>query len=206
MKRQIGKNLRRLAATALAALLAMASVQTAFAEFNTGTGDVAGDNNALANSAPFELSSTGAGLQLVKTAWMTSDGSPIGSSSTVPQGTSVDFMIFVNNLGSVDINDVSIQDVLDVLFTYQTDSIRVANVALPSTGGSCAVAVCTTDEEAEIYAAASVVATNGDATGDGDTSSFAGTTVDVGDQNAANDPLNVSADRVLAVVFTVQVQ
>lgn len=206
MKRQIGKNLRHLAATALAALLAMASVQTAFAEFNTGTGDVAGDNNALANSAPFELSSTGAGLQLVKTAWMTSDGSPIGSSSTVPQGTSVDFMIFVNNLGSVNINDVSIQDVLDVLFTYQTDSIRVANVALPSTGGSCAVAVCTTDEEAEIYAAASVVATNGDATGDGDTSSFAGTTVDVGDQNAANDPLNVTADRVLAVVFTVQVQ
>ncbi len=206
MKRQIGKNLRHLAATALAALLAMASVQTAFAEFNTGTGDVAGDNNALANSAPFELSSTGAGLQLVKTAWMTSDGSPIGSSSTVPQGTSVDFMIFVNNLGSVDINDVSIQDVLDVLFTYQTDSIRVANVALPSTGGSCALAVCITTEEAEIYAAVSVVATNGDATGDGDTSSFAGTTVDVGDQNAANDPLNVTADRVLAVVFTVQVQ
>ncbi len=206
MKRQIGKNLRRLAATALAALLAMASVQTAFAEFNTGTGDVAGDNNALVNSAPFELSSTGAGLQLVKTAWMTSGGSPIGSGSTVPQGTNVDFMIYVNNLGSVAINDVSIQDVLDVLFTYQTDSIRVANVALPSTGGSCAVAVCTTTEEAEIYAAASVVATNGDATGDGDTSSFAGTTVDVGDENAANDPLNVTADRVLAVVFTVQVQ
>ncbi len=206
MKRQIGKNLRHLAATALAALLAMASVQTAFAEFNTGTGDVAGDNNALANSAPFELSSTGAGLQLVKTAWMTNDGSPIGSSSTVPQGTYVDFMIFVNNLGSVDINDVSIQDVLNVLFTYQTDSIRVANVALPSTGGSCAAAVCTSDEEAEIYAAASVVATNGDATGDSDTSSFAGTTVDVGDENAANDPLNVTTDRVLAVVFTVQVQ
>ena len=206
MKRQIGKNMRRLTATALAAVLAMASVQTAFAEFNTGTGDVAGDNNALANSAPFELSSTGAGLQLVKTAWMASDGSPIGSSSTVPQGTFVDFMIFVNNLGSVDINDVSIQDVLNVLFAYQTDSIRVANVALPSTGGSCAVAVCTTSEEAEIYAAASVVATNGDATGDSDTSSFAGTTVDVGDENAANDPLNVTADRVLAVVFTVQVQ
>ena len=206
MKRQIGKNLRRLAATACAAILAMSSIQSVFAENNTGTGDINGDSAALADSNVFQLSSTGAGLELVKTAWMTSDGSPINSGSTVPQGTSVDFMIFVNNLGSIDINDVSIQDVLDVLFTYQTDSIRVANVALPSTGGSCAVAVCTTAEEAEIYAAASVVATNGDATGDSDTSSFAGTTVDVGDENAANDPLNVTADRVLAVVFTVQVQ
>ena len=206
MKRQVGKNLRHVAATACAAMLAMCSLQTAFAEDNTGTGDVNGDPAALADSNVFQLSSTGAGLELVKTAWMTSDGSPITSGSTVPQGTFVDFMIFVNNTGSVAINDISIQDVLNVLFAYQTDSIRVANVALPSTGGSCAVAVCTTDEEAEIYAAASVVATNGDATGDSDTSRFAGTTVDVGDQNAANDPLNVTADRVLAVVFTVQVQ
>lgn len=206
MKRQIGESLRHVAATACAAILAMCSFQTVFAENNIGLGDINGDSAALADSNVFQLSSTGAGLELVKTAWMTSDGSPITSGSTVPQGTSVDFMIFVNNPGSVDINDVSIQDVLDVLFTYQTDSIRVANVALPSTGGSCAVAVCTTAEEAEIYAAASVVATNGDATGDSDTSSFAGTTVDVGDENAANDPLNVTADRVLAVVFTVQVQ
>jgi len=206
MKRQIGRKLRRLAVTACAGVMAMCSLQTAFAENNTGTGDVNGDAAALADSNVFQLFSTGAGLALVKTAWMTSDGSPIGTGSTVPQGTSVDFMIFVNNLGSIDINDVSIQDVLNVLFTYQTDTIRVANVALPSTGGSCAVAVCTPAEEAEIYAAASVVATNGDATGDGDTSSFAGTTVDVGDENAANDPLNVTADRVLAVVFTVQVQ
>jgi uncharacterized repeat protein (TIGR01451 family) len=185
----------------------MCSFQTAFAVPNIGLGDINGDPDALADSNTFQLSSTGAGLALVKTAWMTSDGSPIASSSTVPRFTNVDFMIFVNNLGSVDINDVSIQDVLNGLFTYQTDSIRVVNVALPSTGGSCAAAVCTTDEEAEIYAAASIVATNGDATGDSDTSSFDGTdTIDVGDQNAANDPLNVTADRVLAVVFTVQVQ
>jgi uncharacterized repeat protein (TIGR01451 family) len=124
----------------------------------------------------------------------------------VPQGTSVDFMIFVNNLGSVDINDVSIQDVLNVLFTYQTDSIRVANVALPSTSGSCAVAVCTTDEEAEIYAAASVVADNSDIVDLADTSSFAGVTVSAGDEGIANGRLDVAADRVLAVVFTVQVQ
>ena len=207
MKRQIGKNLRRLAATALAALLAMASVQTAFAEFNTGTGDVAGDNNALANSAPFELSSTGAGLQLVKTAWMTSDGSPIGSSSTVPQGTSVDFMIYVSNPGSVDINDVSIQDVLDPLFVYDglTDSIRVLNVNLAVTG-SCAAVPCTPGEEAAIYAAVSADTAKTNGTGD-DEVSFDGTdTIDVGDENeASNTAVTADADRVLAVVFTVQV-
>ena len=117
-------------------------------------------------------------------------------------------MIFVNNLGSVDINDVSIQDVLDVLFTYQTDSIRVANVALPSTGGSCALAVCITTEEAEIYAAASVVAANTDGVDLVDTSSFDGptTTVNAGDQSVANGTLIVAANSVLAVVFTVQVQ
>ncbi len=206
MKRQIGKNLRHVAATACAVILAMCSFQTAFAENNTGLGDINGDSAALADSNVFQLSSTGAGLELVKTAWITSDGSPITSGSTVPQGTSVDFMIFVNNLGSVDINDVSIQDVLNVLFTYQTDSIRVANVALPSTSGSCAVAVCTTDEEAEIYAAASVVAANSDIVDLADTSSFAGVTVSAGDEGIANGRLDVAADRVLAVVFTVQVQ
>ncbi len=205
MKRQIAKNFRRLAVTTVAALLAAGGSTTAFAEDNTGTGDVAGDTNALADSNVFQLFSTGAGLALVKTAWMTSDGSPITSGSTVPQGTNVDFMIYVNNIGSVDINDVSIQDVLDPLFVYQAGTIRVLNVAIPSTGGSCAVAACTPAEEAEVYAAVSVAAANSDGV-DGDTSSFAGVTVDAGNQNVANGQLNATADRVLAVVFTAQVQ
>lgn len=200
MKRQMGKNLRHLAATACAAILAMCSFQTAFAENNTGTGDINGDPAALADSNVFQLSSTGAGLELVKTAWMTSDGSPITSGSTVPQGTSVDFMIFVNNQGSVAINDISIQDVLDPLFVYQAGTIRVDNSV-----ASCAAAVCDSTEEAAIYAAASVVAVNSDGV-DGDTSSFAGVTVDAGDENVLNGTLNVAADTVLAVVFTVQVQ
>jgi len=200
MKRQIKKVLRHLAVISCAALLAMVSVQTAIAENNTGLGDVAGDTDALTNSNVFVLNSTGAGLALTKTAFMTSDGSPIGSGSTVPQGTYVDFMIYVNNQGSVAINDVSIRDVLDVLFTYQTDSIRVHSYA-----GSCALPACDSTEEGLIYAAASVIANNTDGTGD-DTSSFAGVTVDAGDENAANTTLNVAADSVTAVVFTGQVQ
>jgi uncharacterized repeat protein (TIGR01451 family) len=196
MKRQIGKKLRHFAATACAAILAMCSFQTAFAETNTGLGDINGDTDALTNSNVFQLSSTGAGLALVKTAWMTSDGSPIGSGSTVPQGTYVDFMIYVSNPGTVAINDVSIRDVLDPLFVYDggTDSIRVLNVNLAG-------------EEAAIYAAASAAVANTNAAGD-DTSSLTGAdTIDAGDQyEATNTPLTADADRVLAVVFTVQVQ
>ena len=200
MKRQIATKIRQLAVTALAAMLAIGSWQTAFAEDNTGTGDVAGDTNALANSNVFQLFSTGAGLALVKTAFMTSDGSPIASGATVPQGTFVDFMIYVNNQGSVAINDVSIQDVLDALFVYQAGTIRIDNSV-----ANCALAACDSTEEAAIYAAASVVAANTDGV-DGDTSSFAGVTVDAGNQAVANAQLNVAANSVLALVFTVQVQ
>jgi uncharacterized repeat protein (TIGR01451 family) len=195
MKRQIGKKLRHFAATACAAILAMCSFQTAFAETNTGLGDINGDTDALTNSNVFQLSSTGAGLALVKTAWMTSDGSPIGSGSTVPQGTYVDFMIYVSNPGTVAINDVSIRDVLDPLFVYLAGT------------GSCAAVPCTVGEEAAIYAAASAAVANTNAAGD-DTSSLTGAdTIDAGDQyEATNTPLTADADRVLAVVFTVQVQ
>ena len=198
MKRQIGKNLRRLAVTACAAILAMCSFQTAFAEDNTGTGDINGDSAALANSNVFQLFSTGA-LALVKTAWLTSDGSPITSGSSVPLGTNVDFMIYVNNQSSVAINDVSIQDVLDGLFVYQLQSIRVDNSV-----DDCG-ATCDATEQVAIYAAASAVGNNLDAI-DGDTSSFAGVTVDVGNEAVGNARLDAAANKVLAVVFTVQVQ
>ena len=204
MKRQIGKNLRRLAVTACAAMVVVGSFQTAFAENNIGLGDINGDTDALANSNTFQLFSTGDSLELVKTAWITSDGSPIISGSTVPTGTYVDFMIFVNNQSSVAINDVSIQDVLGPLFVYEADSIRVDNSV-----GDCAVAICDSTEEAAIYAAASaVLPTNSDAVDLADTSSFdgPGTTVNVGNESVANLQLNAAANSVLAVVFTVQVQ
>jgi len=198
MKRQVGKKLRRLAVTACAAILAMCSFQTAFAEDNTGTGDINGDSAALANSNVFQLFSTGA-LALVKTAWLTSDGSLITSGSSVPQGTNVDFMIYINNQSSVAINDVSIQDVLDALFVYQAETIRVDNSV-----DDCGATLDAT-EEAAIYAAASVVGNNLDAV-DGDTSSFAGVTVEVGNEAVGNARLDAVANKVLAVVFTVQVQ
>jgi uncharacterized repeat protein (TIGR01451 family) len=178
-------------------MVAVGGFQTAFAEPNIGLGDINGDPAALADSNTFLLSSTGAILALVKTAWMTSDGSPITSGSFVPQGTLVDFMIYVNNPGTVAINDVSIQDVLDVAFVYQLESIRVDNSV-----DDCG-ATCDATEEAAIYAAASVVGNNLDVV-DGDTSSFAGVTIDAGNQVAGNARLDAAANKVLAVVFTVR--
>lgn len=200
MKRQIGKSMRHLAATTVAAILVLGSANVTHAENNIGTGDVAGDAAALVDSNTFVLNSTGAALTLVKTAFLTSDGSPIASGSTVPQGTSVDFMIYVNNLGSVPVNDTSIQDILDPLFAYQVTTIRVDNSI-----ANCAAALCTVAEEATIYTAAAGAATSSDGI-DADTASFnGGTTVDVGTA-AGNGQLNVAANTVLAVVFTVQVQ
>jgi len=203
MKRQFGKTLRHSAAATLAAVLALGGLNVAYAEDNTGTGDVAGDAAALVDSNTFQLFSTGAALTLVKTAFLTSDGSQLTSGATVAQGTSVDFMIYVNNLGSIAVNDTAIQDVLDPLFVYQPGTIRVDNSVV-----NCAVAVCTALEEAAIYAAVSGVGAGTDAAAAGDALSFNGTeTIDAGNGNEAlNDQLDAAANRVLAVVFTVQVQ
>lgn len=200
MKWQIRDAMKRFAMICLASALLLG--QTAKAEDNTGTGDVAGDGAALVNSNTFQLFSTGAALTLVKTAFLTSTGAPLTSGDTLPQGTSVDFMIYVNNEASVAINDASIQDVLDPLFAYQAGTIRVDNAV-----ANCAATACTPAEEAAIYASAVVVAAGTDGVAAGDTVSFTGgTTVDVGNQSQANDQQNVAANTVLAVVFTVQVQ
>jgi uncharacterized repeat protein (TIGR01451 family) len=113
----------------------------------------------------------------------------------------VDFMIYVNNSASVAVTDTSIQDVLDPLFVYQAGTIRVDNAV-----ANCAAVACTPAEEAAIYASAILVGASTDAVDAPDVASFAGVTVDVGDENAANGQQDAAANRVLAVVFTVQVQ
>ncbi len=68
-------------------------------------------------------------------------------------------------------------------------------------------ATCDTAEKAAIYAAASGSGVLTDAAVAGDAVSFAALTVDAGDQNVAgNDQLDIAANTVLALVFTVTVQ
>ena len=200
MKRQYGKITQHLAALMLGVFLILSPV--AEAEINTGTGDVAGDVAALVDSVPFELFSTGAALTLVKTAFLTVGGTQLTTGATLPQGTLVDFMIYVDNTSSVPVTDTSIQDILDPLFVYQAGTIRVDNSV-----ANCAAIPCTGIEEAAMYAAAAGTAPLTDVVDAPDTVSFAGVTIDVGDENVVgNGQLDAAANRVLAVVFTVQVQ
>ena len=199
MKRQIVRKLQHIAALMLGVFLILSPV--AQAADNQGTGDVANDSAALVDSNIFQLFSTGAALTLVKTAYLNSTGVELTSGDTLPQGTLVDFMIYVNNSGSVAVLDTSIQDVLDPLFLYQTGSIRVDNAV-----ANCAADPCTNIEEAAIYASAILVAPRTDAVDAPDVASITGLTIDVGDQNALNGQQDAAANSVLAVVFTVQVQ
>jgi uncharacterized repeat protein (TIGR01451 family) len=199
MKRQIVRKLQHIAALMLGVFLILSPV--AQAEDNQGTGDVNGDTAALVDSNIFQLFPTGA-MTLVKTAFLTSDGSQLTSGAILPTGTMVDFMIYVNNAGSVDINDTSIQDVLDPLFAYQLVSIRLDNTQ------TCAAATCIQAEEVAMYGNVSVLAPLTDAAGAGDSVSYDGTdTIDVGNSSEAlNDQQNATAGNVLVLVFTVQVQ
>ena len=198
MKRQFEKTKQYFAALMLGVLLTLGSV--AQAADNIGVGDVAGDPAALVDSNIFQLFSSGA-LTLVKTAWLTSDGSPITSGATLPAGTDVDFMIYVNNKSDLQIDDVTIADTLNVLFGYTAGTIRVNNATV-----ECAVTICTGVEEQAIYDAAILIGAGTDAVG-GDSVSYVGTTVDVGDENqGGNTQQNAAANSVLAVVFTVTVQ
>jgi hypothetical protein len=196
MKRQFGKTLQHIAALTLGVFLTLGHV--AQAAPNQGTGDVAGDGAALGNSNVFNLSSASA-LTLVKTAFLTVGGTPLADNDTVPAGTSVDFMIYINNESSVAINDVSIQDVLNVAFTKDVDNIHI-DTAVADCGVTCDAA-----EEAAIYASAIATGALSDAAGD-DTVSFAALTVDAGNSVVGtNTRLDVPANKVLALVFTVVV-
>ena len=199
MKRQYGKITQHLAALMLGVLLTLGSV--AQAADNTGVGDVAGDPAALTDSNVFQLFSSGA-LTLVKTAFLTANQAPLTSGDTLPAGTDVDFMIYVNNQSDLAILDVTIQDILDPLFLYTAGTIRVDNSV-----AECALAACDAAEELAIYNSARVLAAGTDAVLAGDSVSFTvGTTVDVGNDNQANDQQDAAANSVLAVVFTVTVQ
>ena len=199
MKRQYGKIKQHLAALMLGVLLTLGSV--AQAENNQGFGDVAGVDAALGNSNIFVLNSSGA-LTLVKTAWLTADGTPITSTTTVPAGTQVDFMIYVNNKSDLQVDDVTIRDTLDALFAYgPVDNIRVDNAV-----AECSVTICTGVEEQAIYDAAVVVGAGTDAISVADTVSYVAPVINVGNENVANGQQDAAANSVLAVVFTVTVQ
>ena len=169
-----------------------------FAATNQGTGDIGGDSSDLTDSNVFNLSTTT--LALVKKAFLASDGSAISDGASLPRGTLVKFMIYINNTTAFAVNDVSARDVLNAAFFYQAGTLKV-----DSSVANCAAASCTTGEEATIFTAVDGVAASTDAV-DGDVVSIAGATIDAGNQNVANGPVNIPANRVWAVLLTVEMQ
>ena len=195
MKRQYGNITQRIAALMLGVLLTLS--QVAQAETNTGTGDIAGVAGDLVDSNIFTL--TASTPTLVKTAFLAGGGAALTTGDSVPAGTSVDFMIYLNNEASIDINDVTIQDALTG-FTYTAGTIRVFN-GTPS--GACLdPTACTQAEEIVIYDAVRGTAVLLDGVAAGDVASFVGTQVDIGDEVQANAQQDVAANTILAVVFT----
>ena len=104
-----------------------------------------------------------------------------------------------NNQGAA-VSDVSLQDVLDPLFSYVAGSIVFDN-AIPN----CALSTCSAAEEDAIFAAADAGTVGTDLV-DGDVTSFIGVIVDVGNQVAANGQLDIAGGSVWAVLFTVRMQ
>ncbi len=192
MKRQFGKTLQRIAALTLGVLLILSPV--AQAADNTGIGDVAGVGADLVDSNTFTLNASTP--TLVKAAFLTSDNTALANNDILPAGTSVDFLIYLNNEADTAINDVTIQDTL-VGFTYVASTIRVLN-----TTAECLLTLCDAPEELGIYNDVRVTAPLSDVVLAGDSASFVGTTVDVGNSAQANDQQNAAANLVLAVVFT----
>jgi len=184
----------RAASWAAAALVCIAMLaiapHAALAADNQANGDIAGNAANLGNSNVITLNSTQ--LALVKAAFLT-DGTPVLSGTTVPRGTPVKFMIYMDNTTSVPVDSVNVQDVLVAAFAYQPGTIRVSNTA---NSGSTVAA---------IYAAVNAAATLTDAISNADVAGINAATVSAG-TGAGNALVTVPANKVWAMLFTVKVQ
>jgi hypothetical protein len=136
----------------------------------------------------------GGPLALAKTAFWT-DGAPIPTGATIPSGIEFKYLIYINNKGVAKL-DVTVRDVLDPAFLYQTGTIQVDNSVI-----ECSAALCSAIEEQAIFAAVDVAAPLTDAV-DADVASNTGTTIDAGNGNVGNLQLDISSDAVWAIMFS----
>ena len=171
---------------------------SSMAASNTATGDVAGNSSALTDSTAITINSTGSQLKLVKRAFLT-DGTWLADGATLPQGTPVKFVIYIENNTAVSIPDVNIVDAL-AGFTYAAGTIKVNN-----TGALCAVyGTCTQAEEEAIYASV-----NGEASflDDGlngtDAAGYNGSDTVSAGSGTSNQQLDILPNLVWSMMFTV---
>jgi uncharacterized repeat protein (TIGR01451 family) len=162
----------------------------AMAADNIGTGDIGGDGASLNDSNTFSLFTTT--MSLNKIAFL-SNGTALANSTTLPRGTEVHFVVYIDNTTPIPLNDVSVQDVLVPAFAYQTGSMMTATLAAGSS-------------QALIYSTIiNGAGTLTDGTAD-DIASYASSTIDVGNQNAVNSTLDVPGNSGCCILFRTLMQ
>jgi uncharacterized repeat protein (TIGR01451 family) len=133
-------------------------------------------------------------MSLNKMAFL-ANGTQLTSGATLPRGTEVRFVIYVDNTTTFPLNDVSVQDVLDPAFAYQAGSMLVDNTL--SSGATQAVIYSTVNNSGTPVT---------DAISD-DVASAVGTTIDVGNSVVGtNTQLDVAGDSVWAILFRTLLQ
>ena len=150
------------------------------------------------NDFIYQLEGPAQSFSIVKRAFLP-DGTPILTGATIPNFMEFKYLLYINNTG-VAVSDVSVRDVLDAAFQYQAGTIKVDNSV-----AECALIVCTSAEELTIFTAVDAAAFLSDAV-DGDVASYTGasSSVDAGNSTEANLQLNINADAVWAVLFSVK--
>ncbi len=172
---------------------------------NTGVGFLGSSDPNLGDGT---ISLTPQALAVVKRARSgVAPGADIPGGSTVAVGSSIKFMLYINNKSDTPLVDVSIRDTLAANYVYNglVDSIKVINPA-----GACALLACTTAEEDTMFGLADAAAALTNTISGVDAAGLTAgppQIIDIGDQNVANAQLaNVAANSRLVVLFTVTVQ
>jgi hypothetical protein len=161
----------------------------------TGTAtDGANNTSEFGSNA---IVTTAAPPAIVKRAFLL-DGTPIMSGATLPRGTHVRFLLYVDNPAGA-MTDVTVQDLLDPGFTYVPGSLWWDDSM------SACPAGCGAAEEAALYSAI-VVGTPGTDALDGDSVAFVADVIHAGDGTVGNARLDIPAGRVWGLVFTARVE
>ncbi len=135
-------------------------------------------------------------LEIVKRSFET-DGTVLPTGSVVPNYLEFKYLLYINNTGAA-VSDVSVRDVLAAAFQYQAVTIQVDNSV-----AECALVVCTPAEELAIFTAVNGATVLTDAE-DGDVVSYAAATIDAGNGNVGNLQLDLGANAVWAILFSVK--
>lgn len=179
----------------------------AHAATNSAT-NVAGGSHTLTGSGNVTVNA--ATLQLVKQVYSAAGAclasipadaacNSSATSTTVPAGTTLKFLIFVKNATDVALSDIRFQDALDVSgtgFTYVAGSIKRTPAATPPNA---------TDTAATIFASADGGTAQTDTLSNADNAAFVSPNLTAGGDGSAgaNATVSVAANKAFGVVFNV---